>query len=153
MGEGDYQMKTKTIDIPVLGYIYAGPPLPSPSSEYSFVDKDSIIEITKSMLLNSSRGDYFALEVRGDGLLGSMIKDGDIVVLLQTDKAKDGDIVAVWFPNKNETSLAHYSMEREEISLRWSNPFLNPFKATVDNPFQIQGIVVLLISFWCKTRT
>jgi repressor LexA len=135
----------KTIGIPVVGYIHAGPPLPSPSSEFSFFDKDSTIEITKSMLPDSSKGDYFALEVRGDGLLGSLIKDGDIVVLLQTDKAKDGDIVAVWFPNKNETSLAHYSMEREEISLRWSNSFLEPFKATVDNPFQIQGAVVLLI--------
>ena len=66
-------------------------------------------------------GETFALTVRGDSMIDAMIKDGDIVIMRRQNTAENGEMVAAWLPEDNETTLKRFFREGKQIRLQPAN--------------------------------
>jgi repressor LexA len=134
------------ITLPITGRIFASQPIPVPSSDSPYFDPESTVEIARSMLPARERiEELYALEVQGDSMIDAMVNDGDIVVMKKAQEANNGDMVAVWLNDKDETTLKYFYKEKNRIRLQPANPTMKPIY--VDNPKQlrIQGKVVMVI--------
>lgn len=83
----------------------------------------------------------FALEVRGDSMIGRHIVDGDLVVLEHGMTPRNGDVVAALIDN--ESTLKTFVLNRGKPFLRAENPRypdLIPAQELV-----IQGVMVALV--------
>lgn len=134
------------LSIPLLGRIVAGEPIPMPTSDVSYFDPESSIEIARSLLPAREKGDeLFALEVQGDSMIDAMVNDGDIVIMKRSQQAENGEMVAVWLDDRDETTLKYFFKESDRIRLQPANPVMGPIY--VDNPssLRIMGKVVMVI--------
>lgn len=131
------------VRIPVVGRIFASEPVPMPGTDSAIFSPDEAIEIT-SDLLSASEG-LFALEVKGDSMIDAMVNDGDVVVMQQELNWRNGDMVAVWLKDREETTLKHIYREGNRVRLQPANPTMAPI--IIDNPeeLEVQGKVVLVI--------
>ena len=117
-----------------------------PPSDLSYFDPDSKVDIARSLLparVNTS--ELFALEVKGDSMIDAMVNDGDIVIMRRAQEATNGEMVAVWLDDKDETTLKYFYKENGRIRLQPANPTMQPIY--VENPKQlrIMGKVVMVI--------
>lgn len=78
-------------------------------------------------------------------MIDAMVSDGDIVILKQTQTANNGDMVAIWFPEENETTLKYFYKEKDGYRLQPANPTMQPFLFGKDKQLEIKGKVVLVI--------
>ena len=134
------------LSIPVLGRIVASEPIPMPSSDLPFFDPESSVEIARSLLPARERvEELFALEVQGDSMIDAMVNDGDLVIMKRASQAENGEMVAVWLDDKDETTLKYFYREQGRIRLQPANPNMNPIY--LDNPqnLRIMGKVVMVI--------
>ncbi len=134
------------ITIPVLGRIVASEPIPVPSSDLSYFDPESGVDIARSLLPARERSsELFALEVEGESMIDAMINDGDIVVMKKAQEANNGEMVAVWLTDNDETTLKYFYREGQRVRLQPANPTMNPIY--IDNPDQVRimGKVVMVI--------
>jgi repressor LexA len=134
------------LSIPVMGRIVASEPIPMPNTDSTYFDSESSIEIARSLLPPKEKGDdLFALEVQGDSMIDAMIHNGDIVIMKRAEVAQNGEMVAVWLDNKDETTLKYFYKEPKRIRLQPANPTMGPIY--VENPasLRIMGKVVLVI--------
>ncbi len=134
------------IQIPIMGRIVASAPVPIPASDFSYFDSESSVEIARSMLPEREKEeDLFALEVQGNSMIDAMVNDGDIVVMKKAHDAHNGEMVAVWLRNRDETTLKYFYRENNRIRLQPANPTMNPI--IIDDPsiVEIQGKVVMVI--------
>ena len=124
---------SEMLRIPVIGRIAAGLPMPVPSSDFSYFDPDTGIDIARSMLPAREKiSDLFALEVRGDSMIDAMVNDGDIVVFKRVQEAKNGEMVAVWLNDRDETTLKYFYLENGRVRLQPANPsMLTPIKGSI----------------------
>ncbi len=132
--------------IPVLGRIVASAPIPIPGSDVAYFDPETTIEIARSLLpARENVEDLFALEVQGDSMIDAMVNDGDIVIMKHAQEARNGEMVAVWLNDNDETTLKYFYREKNRIRLQPANPTMDPIY--VDNPSQvsIRGKVVMVI--------
>ena len=137
---------SEMLRIPVIGRIAAGTPMPIPSSDFSYFDPDTGIDIARSLLPAREKiSDLFALEVRGESMIDAMVNDGDIVVFKRVQEAKNGEMVAVWLNDRDETTLKYFYLENGRVRLQPANPTMQPI--FIDDPsiVRIQGKVVLVI--------
>ena len=132
----------ETVRIPVLGRIAAGEPMPVPGSDFAILG-DEVIELTRELLPLDNKN-VFALQVRGNSMVDAMIGDGDIVVMQQHQKADNGDLVAVWLKDREETTLKRFFLEKGKVRLQPANPTMQPIFADPKN-VEVQGKVVLVI--------
>jgi len=140
------QTITDLFSIPVIGRIVAGEPVPVPSSDFNYYDQETGIEIARSLLPPKEKAEeLFALEVQGDSMIDAMVNDGDIVVMRPVNRAENGEMVAVWLSDRDETTLKYFYNENGKIRLQPANPLMKPI--IIDNPaqVQVQGKVVLVI--------
>ncbi|GAP39239.1 transcriptional repressor LexA [Flexilinea flocculi] len=138
--------KQEVLRFPVLGRIVASAPIPVPNSDLAYFDAESYIEIPRKMIpLNEKDSELFVLEVSGDSMIDAMINDGDKVIFRQATAAVNGDMVAVWLSNNDETTLKYFYHEGDRIRLQPANPTMGPIY--IDNPEQvhIMGKVVMVI--------
>ena len=134
------------ISIPVLGRIVASAPIPMPSSDVAYFDSESSIDIARSLLPAREKGeDLFALEVQGDSMVDAMVNDGDIVVMKRAQQAQNGDMVAVWLDDKDETTLKYFYKESNRIRLQPANPNMNPIYVENPGALRVMGKVVMVI--------
>jgi repressor LexA len=141
------------IRVPVIGRIVAGQPMPVPSSDFAYYDPESGVEIARSLLAPGDKEeDFFALEVQGDSMIDAMVNDGDIVVMKRAQDARNGEMVAVWLNDRDETTLKYFYKEGGRVRLQPANPTMQPIY--VDNPraVQVQGKVVMVIRQMEPTR-
>jgi repressor LexA len=132
--------------VPIVGRIVAGLPVPVPASDFSYFDSDSAIQIARSMLpAREKMEDVFALEVQGDSMIDAMVNDGDIVVMKKAQEARNGDMVAVWLLDKDETTLKYFYKEGSKVRLQPANKTMQPI--IIDDPrtVQVQGKVLLVV--------
>jgi repressor LexA len=120
------------VNIPIAGRIVASAPLPMPTSDLSYYDAETSVDIARSLLPTRDVSDLFALEVSGDSMIDAMINDGDIVVMKKAQSANNGEMVAVWLDDKDETTLKYFYKESNRIRLQPANPNMGPIY--VDNP-------------------
>ena len=129
------------VEVPLLGRIAAGSPLPIPDSEFPLFAEETIA-LTRDILPDEAS--IYALEVRGNSMVDALINDGDIVIIRHQDVAENGDLVAVWLREERETTLKRFYHEGERIRLQPANPTMQPIYVPAEN-VQIQGKVVLVI--------
>ncbi len=133
-------------NIPVWGRIGASLPVPMPPSEGSYFDPESTVEIARSLLPAREKiSDLFALEVDGLSMIDAMVNDGDIVIMKRTQNANNGEMVAVWLEDTDETTLKYFFKEGSHVRLQPANPTMSPI--IIDNPerLRIQGKVVMIV--------
>ena len=128
--------RTRIVDIPVLGSIAAGQPIPVPSSDRWANDVEETISVTEDMI--HGRQNVFALRVKGTSMIDDLIDDGDIVFLEPARSAKDGDKVAVWLKDRGEVTLKRFYHEGDRVRLQPANSTMEPIYTSPDN-VEIQG--------------
>jgi repressor LexA len=128
--------RPRIIEVPLLGTIAAGQPIPVPSSDRWAADAEEILAVTEDMV--RGRTNVFALRVRGTSMVEDLIDDGDIVFLEPVRTADDGDRVAVWLKDRGEVTLKRIYRENGRIRLQPANSTMEPIYTTPDN-VEIQG--------------
>lgn len=124
------------LDIPIFGEIPAGLP------QDRYQDAKGCVSIDLGTLGIKPTPRTFALEVRGDSMIGRHICEGDLVVLEHGRTPRSGDVVAALIDN--ESTLKTYVQERgQPPHLKAENPKypkLHPAAELV-----IQGVMVALL--------
>jgi repressor LexA len=137
---------SELLQIPMVGRIAAGSPLPIPSSDFSYYDADSMVDVAASLLPGNEKGsELFALEVQGDSMIDAMVYDGDIVVMKPAHEATNGEMVAVWLEDRDETTLKYFYSEKGRVRLQPANPTMKPIMIDDPTTVKIQGKVVMVI--------
>lgn len=131
------------IRVPLVGRIFASEPVPVPGTDSPMFGSDEAIEITQGLL--SSTEDLFALEVKGDSMIDAMISEGDIVVMQRRSEWSNGDLVAVWLKDKEETTLKHIYREGDTVRLQPANPTMQPIIIEDPENLEVQGKVMLVV--------
>lgn len=134
--------------VPVIGRIGASLPMPVPASDFAYFDPESGIEIARSMLPAKKTEGLFALEVQGESMIDAMVNDGDIVVMNKVEnnsEARNGDMVAVWLPERDETTLKYFYKEKDGYRLQPANPTMEPIMIKSSERLEIKGKVVMVI--------
>ena len=128
--------RPRILEIPVLGSIAAGQPIPVPSSERWSNDSEETVAVTEDMV--RGRENVFALRVKGTSMIEDLIDDGDIVFLEPARSASNGDRVAVWLKDRGEVTLKRFYHEGDRIRLQPANSTMEPIYAAPGN-VEIQG--------------
>jgi len=132
--------------IPIVGRIFASEPVPIPSTDFSYMDAEHMVDVARNMLpAREKANELFALEVRGDSMIDAMIFDGDIVIMKPAKQARNGEMVAVWLSDKEETSLKYFFLEGGRVRLQPANPNMGPIYIDDPKTVKIQGKVVMVI--------
>jgi repressor LexA len=135
------------IRIPILGPIAAGSPILVPDAGTTFTANEiNGVDIARTLLPKNEKGSQlFALTVQGESMIDAMINDGDIVILKTTPKAENGEMVAIWLPARDETTLKYFYKEKERYRLQPANPTMKPIYIGKDEPLEIKGKVMMVI--------
>lgn len=128
--------RTRIVDVPVLGSIAAGQPIPVPTSDRWSVDVEETVAVTEDMV--RGRDNVFALRVKGKSMIEDLIDDGDIVFLEPARQAANGDRVAVWLKDRGEVTLKRFYAEGDRVRLQPANSTMEPIYTTPEN-VEIQG--------------
>lgn len=132
--------RPRVVDVPLMGTIAAGMPIPTVTEEtFSGVDTVDTIPVTEDFI--GGREGVFALKVKGTSMIDALINDGDIVLMQQTDAASNGEMVAVWLKAENEVTLKKIFFEGERVRLQPMNATMDPIFTSAEN-VEIQGRVV-----------
>ena len=123
----------ESINVPILGYIAAGAPIEP------YTDPNANMPIPSNFVSGNKR--TFLLQVKGESMIEEQIKDGDYVVIEQSEIASNGDIVVALLDNGMAT-LKRFFKETTRIRLEPANAKMSPI--FVKN-VRIQGKVVGLI--------
>jgi repressor LexA len=140
-GSARRSLAGQVVAVPLAGFIFASQPVLV--GDTAQTSADEYIDLTRGLVTEDS--DLFALRVKGDSMIDAMVSDGDIVVMKKADRARNGEMVAVWLTERNETTLKYFYNENGRIRLQPANPTMQPIY--VDNPgqVQVQGKVVLVM--------
>ena len=123
------------LELPVMGRIAAGTPIAAIS------EASHSVAVPGQMLAGGSR--HYALEVKGDSMIGAGINDGDVVVIREMDAADDGDIV-VALVDDQEATLKRLRRNGSSVALEAANPAYET-RVYRDDQVQVQGRLVGLI--------
>ncbi len=130
--------------IPLMGVIQAGAPIPLPGSDFAMFLPEEGIDVGSMIPEKKRRKDLFALRVIGDSMVDSNVQEDDLVVMEKTVQADNGEMVAAWLLEDEETTLKHFYKEKDRIRLQPANPKYKPLYCQ-PNQVQIQGRVVMVI--------
>lgn len=128
------------IKVPLLGRIAAGSPIEVPEGAHD-PDIDTI-ELPKDLAPDDEQ--IYALKVQGNSMIDALINDGDIVVMRHTNIANNGDMIAAWLTEQEETTLKRFYHEGNRIRLQPENQTMQPIYVDPDK-VEVQGRVVTVI--------
>jgi repressor LexA len=144
--QGARQAVEELLRVPVVGRIFASSPVPVPPSDFSYYDAETMVDVARSLLPAREKGtDLFALEVQGDSMIDAMVNDGDIVIMKATQEARNGELVAIWLKDRDETTLKYFYLENGRVRLQPANPQMKPIIIEDPSVVEIQGKVVMVI--------
>jgi len=137
----------EVLHIPVLGRIFASAPTLVPGTDgFSVITPETFVDVARSMLPPREKGDeLFALEVSGNSMIDAMVNDGDIVIMKPAKEVRNGELVAIWLDDREETTLKYFFLENGKVRLQPANPEMQPI--IIDDPSHVivQGKVVMVI--------
>ncbi|MBX3064260.1 MAG: transcriptional repressor LexA [Anaerolineae bacterium] len=131
------------VPVALIGSIVAGNPVNVPESS-AYVDEDKIMAVPQELIGGTDPSQVFALRVNGQSMIDAYIDDGDIVVLRKQHTASNGEMVAVWLMDRNETTLKHFYDDGERVRLQPANPSMSAIYVDKDQ-VQIQGRVLAVM--------
>lgn len=136
----------QVLRIPVMGRIFASEPVPVPPSDFAYLDAESVVNVARSMLPAREKvEELFALEVNGDSMIDAMVNDGDIIIMKPAKDVHNGDLVAIWLRDKDETTLKYFYLEDGKVRLQPANPTMKPIYIDDPSTVDIQGKIVMII--------
>jgi repressor LexA len=138
----DIDVSARNVDlvrIPFLGRIAAGEPLRVFTDA---VDSDDTIDLTRDLV--PAEKDLYALQVKGDSMIDAFINDGDIVIMRHIETANNGEMVAAWLKDEEETTLKRFYHEGDRIRLQPENKTMEPIYVDPEN-VEVMGRVVTVI--------
>ena len=136
---GQGERRRRTVQVPLLGPIAAGIPIPTHPDSVAPLD---IIELTDEQV--RGKANLYALRVQGTSMIDALINDGDIVILEPRQTADPGEVVAVWIVDRNETTLKKYYPEGRKVRLQPMNSTMAPIMEDAAN-VQVQGRLIATI--------
>ena len=116
--------------IPVLGNVAAGSPILAEECIEDYLTFDT----------QGKAGEYFALKVRGESMLGAGILPGDLVVVHRQSEAHSGEIVVALF----EDEATVKTLRRRE-GTTWLMPANDSYEPIDGTHAQIIGKVVAVV--------
>ena len=143
VGEGDSTSTFELFEIPVLGSIAAGEPIPVPESEGWRSEGSETITIPPELATRNPEN-MFALRVKGYSMIDALITDGDVVVLTPTTQVHNGEMVAAWLPLEETATLKRFYLEGNNVRLQPENVQMDPIMVPAAN-VQVHGKVVGVI--------
>ncbi|MBX9613133.1 MAG: transcriptional repressor LexA [Burkholderiales bacterium] len=120
--------------LPLIGRVAAG----SPILAQEHVDQTYYVENT----LFQRRPDYL-LKVRGMSMRDAGIMDGDLLAVMATKEAKNGQIVVARLGD--DVTVKRFRRTRDTIELLPENPDYQTIVVEPGDPFEIEGLAVGLI--------
>lgn len=116
--------------VPIVGNVAAGSPILAQECIEDYLTFDT----------GGRDGEYFALRVRGESMLGLGILPGDLVVVHQQETARNGEIVVALL--EDEATVKTFSRRDGRIWLLPANPDYQPIDGT---DCSIMGKVVAVV--------
>lgn len=116
--------------VPILGRVTAGMPILAVQEEIGCLHVD----------LGGRSGNYFALCIRGDSMIGAGILDGDYIIVRQQNFAEEGQIVVALL--EDEATCKRLHQEDGHLWLLPENPDYSPIPG---DECRILGVVVRCI--------
>ena len=117
--------------IPLMGKIAAGTPIEA------IQDISNNLSIPDSML---GSGNHYALEVKGESMIGEGINNGDIVLIREQAQASNGQIVVALIDDQ-EATLKRFYKKGKIIELEAANPKFNTQKFS-ETQVRVQGLLI-----------
>ncbi len=112
--------------VPILGRVTAGMPILAVEEHVGYVPYEPA----------AGGGEYYALRIRGDSMIGAGIMDGDLVIVRQDTQARNGDIVIALL--EDEATCKTLNITPDGVWLMPENPAYPPIDGT---GCQILGVV------------
>ena len=128
------------VKVPLLGRIAAGAPIEVPESAYD--SELDTVELPRDFVPDDEK--IYALKVQGTSMIDALINDGDIVVMRHTSTANNGDMVAAWLTDQEETTLKRFYHEGDRVRLQPENQAMEPIYVD-PKKIEVQGRVVTVI--------
>jgi repressor LexA len=129
------KLRSRIADIPLFGSIPAG------FADERKQEAKGCVSIDIGTLGIKPSPRTFALEVRGDSMIGKHILDGDVVVVEHGQTPRHGDVVAALIDG--ESTLKTYVADKGKLYLRAENPRYP--RLIPAGELVIQGVMVALI--------
>ncbi len=124
--------RDRVASLPILGKVRAGMP------ELAYEEKEGDLYIDSEWV--GSRDKTFLLRVRGHSMIDADIRDGDILVVQQTQNCTNGEIVIALLDD--EATVKRFFKEHDRIRLQPENQTMQPIYVERDYPnFSIIGRV------------
>lgn len=130
------------LEVPLLGTIAAGEPIPVADSDTWSNRAEAMLRLTTDVV--GSRGDIYALKVKGTSMLDALINDGDVVIMEAARTAEDGEMAAVWLKREQEVTLKKIYREPGRIRLQPANSEMKAMYTGPEN-IEVQGKVVAVL--------
>jgi len=131
------------IQIPIIGQIAAGEPIPVPTPDtWDVTASSETLEVTQD--LTRGRDGVYALKVKGSSMVDALIDDGDIVLMQYVNVVENGEMAAIWLKAEKEVTLKKIYSEPGRIRLQPANSQMKPIYVEPDN-IEIQGRVIAVI--------
>ena len=130
------------VQIPVLGNIAAGEPLPVLSPD-SWRD-DELESVDLPSFLTQGKSDVYALRVKGNSMIDALVGDGDLVLMEPITQPENGDLVAAWLTDREEVTLKKFFLEGSNVRLQPANTTMEPITvpaSTVAVKGRVVGVV------------
>lgn len=129
------------LQIPVLGSIIAGEPIPTFAQTPD--ETDDMVDVEYDVFTGKRDG-VFALRVSGDSMIDALINDGDIVILESVSQPRNGDMVAAWIMGDDETTLKYFQKDGDVVRLIPANVNYDEIIVPADK-VQVQGRVKMVL--------
>ncbi len=114
--------------VPILGTVTAGLPILAQEDTLGYVPYDG-----------PEQGEMFALQVRGESMIGAGILDGDVVLVRRQNTALSGQIVVALLGE--EATVKRLRLQKDGVWLMPENPAFDPIDG---RECMILGLVVSL---------
>ena len=129
--------------VPIIGQIAAGEPIPVPTPDtWDVVASSETMEVTED--LTRGREGVYALKVKGSSMVDALINDGDIVLMEYVNVVENGEMAAIWLKAEKEATLKKVYSEPDRVRLQPANSQMQPIYVEPDN-VEIQGKVIAVI--------
>ncbi len=113
--ENRRQREISSLEVPLLGRIAAGMPVEAVEQRATLSFADFV-----------GHPGTFALEVRGESMIGDHICDGDMVLVESANEVRDGEIVVALVAGTETTLKRFYREPGGRVRLQPANPSLQP---------------------------
>jgi repressor LexA len=134
---------TRLFQVPLIGQIAAGEPIPVPAPDaWNNAASSDMLDVPED--LTRGKKDIYALKVKGTSMIDALINDGDTVLMQQVNVVENGEMAAVWLRAEKEVTLKKVFRESGRIRLQPANTRMAPIYTEPEN-VEIQGRVIGVI--------